>query len=369
MSENPVDNVTDASAWSEFCDQLKKAGDVILRDDIGADTFERAEGLRYLSRLTRAGLMSFVENLGPKYPVFRSLPTLVKLGLDNPDNVYMNASVNSRFSYRIRGKRNTIHYLSFAAQDQNFAAKDRIQGGAGHLEDSQLELGPDGSFEIVASREKQAGNWLPMSDGTSMILVRQTYLDRTAETPADLSIECLDTDGLPPPLDPARVPGQLIGAAMYAMGAASWFADWVLTFPDKAPMNELHLPEPETHRVMGGDPNVMTLPGLWHLAPDEILLVEATPPACDYWNFQLGNIWAESLDYQFHRTTLNKHTAKLRPDGSFRLVVAHEDPGDQNWVDTAGHHRGAMLLRWVRANAHPIPQCTVIKTSQLLPER
>jgi hypothetical protein len=108
---------------------------------------------------------------------------------------------------------------------------------------------------------------------------------------------------------------------------------------------------------------------LWRLAADEVLLVEATPPDCDYWNFQLGNIWAESLDYQFRRTTLNKHSAALRPDGSFRLVVAHENPGDRNWIDTAGHERGTMLLRWVRARQHPLPVCTVVQRDALRPER
>jgi hypothetical protein len=363
-----IDKVDSAAAWGEFCDLLKKAGDVVLREDLAASTFERGEGLRYLSRLTRAGLLSFVENLGPKYPVFRGMPELVKLGLDNPDNLYINASVSSRYRYRIRARRNTIHYLSFAAQSQNFAATDRIQGGAGHLQDGELQMDAGGRFEIIASVERQAGNWLPMRADTSMILVRQTFLDRATEIPAELAIECLDVDGPPPPLDPARVPGQLLGAAMYAIGAATWFADWVMTFPDQAPMNQLHLPAAEKHRVMGGDPNVVTLLGLWRLAPDEVLLVEATPPDCDYWNFQLGNIWAESLDYQFRRTTLNKHTATLRPDGSFRLVVAHQDPGDRNWIDTAGHERGTMLLRWVRAPEHPLPSCRVVKRADLVAE-
>ena len=46
--------------------------------------------------------------------------------------------------------------------------------------------------------------------------------------PVAVSIECLDAKGPPPPLDPARVPGQLMGAAMYTIGCAAWFADWVL---------------------------------------------------------------------------------------------------------------------------------------------
>ncbi len=368
MVDDPVEKVVTAEAWTEFCDHLKKAGDVILREDLGTSAFERAEGLRYLTRLLRAGFVSFAENHGPKYPVFRPMPDLVKMGLDNPDNYYVSASVSGSYTYRIRGRRGSIHYLSFAAQNQNFAARDRLTGGAGHLEDSQLELGPDGSFEIIASQQEQPGNWLRMAPDTKQILIRQTFLDKAKETPVEVEIECLEAGGPPPPLDPARVPGQLLGSALYAMGCAQWFADWVLAFRDKAPLNTFHLPDLENHRHVGGDPNVRIWLGFWELAPDQALLIDAKPPECDYWNFQLGNIWAESLDYRFRRVHVNSHDAAMRSDGSFRLVVAHEDPGVPNWMDTAGHERGTMCVRWVRAKEHPEPRCRVVPLSQVREE-
>ncbi len=368
MANDPVEKVVTAEAWTEFCDHLKRAGDVILREDLDTSPFERAEGLRYLTRLLRAGFVSFAENHGPRYPVFRPMPDLVKMGLDNPDNYYVSASVSGSYTYRIRGRRGSIHYLSFAAQNQNFAARDRLTGGAGHLEDSQLELGADGSFEIIASQKEHPGNWLRMASDTKQILIRQTFLDKAKETPVEVEIECLDAGGPPPPLDPARVPGQLLGSALYAMGCAQWFADWVLGFRDKAPVNSFHLPDLENHRHVGGDPNVRIWLGLWELAPDEALLVEAKPPDCDYWNFQLGNIWAESLDYRFRRVHVNSHDAAMRDDGSFRLVVAHEDPGVPNWMDTAGHERGTMCVRWVRAREHPEPRCRVVPLAQVREE-
>ena len=166
MANDPTEKVMNAEAWNEFCDLLKKAGDVILRDELETSVFDRAEGMRYLGRLLRAGLTSFSENTGPEYPYFRAMPELVKMGLDNPDNYYVSASVSAQNTYRIRGRRGTIHYLSFAAQNQNFAARDKLTGGAGHLNDSELELGPDGSFEIIASQKEHPGNWLAMVPDT-----------------------------------------------------------------------------------------------------------------------------------------------------------------------------------------------------------
>ena len=365
MADDPVQKVVTAEAWTEFCDRLKQAGNVILREDLETSAFDRGEGLRYLTRLLRAGLVSFVENPGPKHPVFRPMPDLVKMGLDNPDNYYVSASVNARYSYRIRGKRGTIHYLSFAAQNQNFAARDKITGGAGHLNDSELEIAADGSFEILASQKEQPGNWLRMAPDTTQILCRQTFLHRLTETPVELEIECLEAEGPPAPLDPVRVPGQLLGSALYAMGCAQWFADWVVAFRDKAPVNSFHLPDLDNHRHVGGDPNIRIWLGSWKLAPDEALVIECVPPKCDYWNFQLGNIWAESLDFRFRRVHINSGEATIRRDGSFRLVVAHRDPGVDDWIDTAGHDHGTMCVRWVRADSHPEPRCRVVKLSEL----
>jgi hypothetical protein len=365
MSDDPIQKVDSAEAWSEFCDLLKRAGATLLRDGLARSTFDRAEGHRYLLRLLRAGSQSFGEATGPQHPVFRAMPDMVKMGLDNPDNYYLGASISGRYTYRIRGRRGSIHYMSFAAQNQNFAARDKITGGAGHLNDAEISYEPDGSFEIIASQKEHPGNWLRLAPDTSQVLLRQTFLHKERETPVEVSIECLDAEGPPPPLDPARVPGLLNGSAMYAIGCAAWFADWVLGMREKAPVNAFHLPDAEHHRLVGGDPNIRIWLGLWDLKPDQALLIEATPPRCDYWNFQLANIWAESLDYQFRRVHINSGQAKLRDDGSFQLVVAHDDPGHPNWIDTAGHDHGTMCVRWVRADSHPEPRCRVVPFSEV----
>jgi hypothetical protein len=382
VSDDAVAKVVDGRAWLEFCELLRKAGDVIAREDLGTTPFDRAEGLRYLSRLLAAGFSSFVEATGPAHPVFRPLPELVKMGLDNPDNYYVSASIDPRRDYRISGRRGTIHYLSFAAQNQNFAARDRITGGAGHLNDSELALASDGSFEIVASQREHTGasfaqraegerrpsNWLRLAPDTKQILVRQTFLERARERPVEVAIECVGAAAGPPPaLDPARVGGQLLGSAMYAIGCAQWFADWVVGFRAKAPVNAFHLPSEDDHRRLGGDPNIRLWLGTWRLAPDEALVVEATPPKCHYWNFQLANVWAESLDSRFSRVHLNSSQAAYRGDGSFELVVAHRDPGHPNWISTAGHEHGTMGLRWVLADAHPEPRTRVVKLAELRP--
>ena len=41
---------------------------------------------------------------------------------------------------------------------------------------------------------------------------------------------------------------------------------------------------------------------------------------------------------------------RIDTDGRFRCVLAHEDPGVPNWLDTTGLPEGFMALRWTYSN-------------------
>ena len=49
MSDS-IRRVSDGTAWREFCRNLEQAGEAIFNDRTPADGFNRAEGLRYLTR-------------------------------------------------------------------------------------------------------------------------------------------------------------------------------------------------------------------------------------------------------------------------------------------------------------------------------
>jgi len=65
------------------------------------------------------------------------------------------------------------------------------------------------------------------------------------------------------------------------------------------------------------------------------------------------NRYMQSLDYRYHRVSLNHSQVRLEADGSFRLVVAHRDPGMPNWIETAGHREGVVFCRWLQAETFP----------------
>jgi hypothetical protein len=105
--------------------------------------------------------------------------------------------------------------------------------------------------------------------------------------------------------------------------------------------------------------------GRWELEPDEALILEVEPPRGVYWSISLGNPWLETIHYGRHQSSLNGHQAVVDPDGLVRFVLCSQDPGVANWLDTAGHSNGAMLLRCVRTETAPVPRVRVVKVDEV----
>ncbi|HMJ11684.1 MAG TPA: DUF1214 domain-containing protein [Polyangiaceae bacterium] len=358
--------ILDGTAWNEFCDALKLAGNVILEESSPNTAFDRAEGFRYLSRLVRAGLEAGIEFADPLAPeLVRTCHETIKMGADNPDNFYQNASISGKYAYRIRGTRGSVHYLGLGTYEGNYGSTGTLEP-SGYLDDSQLELGPNGELEIRVSAEPQPGNWLRMSERTRQLVIRQTFLDKEHEKPAELRVERTDGPHAARPVNPRVIDRGLRSAGTFVLGCSRLFSQWTSDF-QKRP-NELPKFDSRTADAAGGVPHIVYYHGYWQLRPDQALLIEVTPPDCDYWNFQLNNHWMESLDYRYYPITLNKHSARYGRDGAVRIIVAHTDPGLGNWIDTCGHDRGTMCLRWVRASQHPTPKTRVVSMSELAQE-
>lgn len=354
--------IVSGKAWEEFCDNLKDAGASLVYPGAPRDAFSQAEGVRYLTRLTRAGLEAFVEYNDPAFPVFRRMVhETVKMGADNPDNYYFNALIDgSRFEYRITGKRNTVHYLGFFTQNGNYGSTGGM-APCGQLDHTDIQMEQDGSFEIILSKEKTGVNWLKIGEETGLVIVRQTFLDRFDEIPAELTIKNLDGREVPSPVTPRHINEGLKTAALFVGGASLLFVRWAGEF--KKHTNRLPLFDPARSNAAGGDLNIIYYHSHWKLEKDQALLIEVTPPGCDSWNFQLNNYWMESLDYRYFTVCINKSSAVYEPDGSVRVIVSHSDPFRPNWINTCGHNEGTMCWRWYRLNEGERavePECKVI---------
>lgn len=350
-----------AHIWRDFCDRLADAGDILLRDEAPATPMDQAEGLRYLSRLTRTALNMMVDSSDPDFPrIFLLTDDAIKIGADNPDNLYQHIVVRGDRDYRIWGKRGTVPYLSIGSKANRYAV-DGTMASTGEIEFADVVLSEDGSFEIIASRNPQPGkNWLPLADDTTLLIIRQTFEDKATQTAADLQVERINGPAAKALLSPDQIAAQLDGAAAWVRGTSGTFADWAEWF--KQEPNRIYTGKDQSTWIRaGGDPNIWYGHLYYDLAPGEALVLEVMPPKCRMWNFQLDNWWMESLDHIHQKVWVNSAQAKYEPDGSIILVCAEKDPGFGNWIDLAGHRQGTALWRWFEAEDFPVPDCRVIK--------
>jgi hypothetical protein len=345
----------------EFCERLKQAGEIVLAPGAPDTPLDRAEGFRYLATLAAAGIRHAFDLADPDHPRFlRNPDSTSKWGAENADNLYLLAKIRSDRSYRIVGTRGSA-YTFLVETKQGYMQLGRDRNFA-TLEASELEVAPDGRFEIALSRERQPGNWLPLHPDATQLLIRQYLWDWENEVPAEFRIFQQESEGLAPaPLEPVRVARLLDEAGHWVHATAQVWADWVTA------IRRAHVPGrlAPARRFVGGADDILYGNDAFRLAEDEALVVEFEPPDARYWHVQLVDLWFGSLDYANRQTSLNGHQLARDADGRVRVVVAHRDPGIANWLDTAGHLEGIFQYRYVWTNNAPEPHARSVPFASL----
>ena len=292
-----------------------------------------------------------------------------KAGLENPDNNYYGALIADDGVYRITGRRGSHAQLIF----QLVIGQPGV-GSAGSstnvdvLYGHELKTDPDGQFSIIVSRERpeDASNWIRNAEGAETLIVRSTFNDWLGEEHAPLLIERIDK---PLTAAPANSSEAMIAALDRASQSLvdrtrSWLnlADnmW-----NRAPRNFLSPPR----ATRGGLIGQYSAFGNWDLQPDEALLVTFQTGDAPYVAIQLGSLWFTSLDYETRITSLNGYQLGCAPQSDCTLVIAGQDPGIANWLDTAGYSRGLIFMRWQGLAAMPAeatwPTVTKVRSAQL----
>jgi len=354
-------------AWDEFCDTLKEAGRSVTHDKAPGSPIDRAEGFRYLLELLSLAIDSVVERPDPDFPSFFPVmsPTR-KFGIDNPDANYESTLIKGDRSYRIAGRRGTVHYVGLTV----YAGSTGGQGGAryvAHLSDPELRVADDGRFEVTLSPDPEPdgyeGNWVVIDETATSVTIRQYFLDRQAEQPATYTIERIGAPAAPPPLSPAVMARALKKTAWQVNNQIAIWAR-VAGALRRHP-NEFSVQPGEGSGLVMATPDNIYLTGYFKLEPDEALVVDTVPPDARYWNFHLCNFWNQSLDYRYHQVNINAAGAVRNDDGGVTFVIAGSDPGVPNWLDTAGHSEGVMTFRWMLSSTSPHPTCKVMKLSEV----
>jgi hypothetical protein len=351
-------SLLDGSAWRRFAERVATLGERIQAGHTPDHAVDRADGYRYLCMLIRNAFDVALEDIDPDRPRFNWLTRRNKIGWDCPDALYASVAIRDDATYRIRGRRGSVHFLGL-----------QLMAGIRSLHNTHADEwapAPDSTFEIIVSPRQHDGIWIPSQAGADTIWIRQFFYDWEREVPATLWIDRIDDGGLSQPngaLDPGFFARRLDAVAtnveanvdLWLMTALALRERFCNVFPRQA----------FGGTQMGAQTHQHAGTCYFRLGEDEALLISVRPPRAKYWSFDVCNFWLESLDYANHQSSLNGHQAMIDSDGLFRAVVAHHDPGVPNWLDTVGHHEGSLIYRWNLADTTPYPETRVVPLSGL----
>ena len=348
-------------AWRTFSERIKAVGESITGDGFPEDPRLRAEGYRYVSRLTNLAFQIYVEFGDPAWPsLFRVGDDTTPFGATNTDNNYYRSMLDPAGEYRVSGDVNGVKELLFSVQDGEF-----VFGKTDVLAELSLEelvVGNDGFLELFLGGPARPTNWLPLAPEAVYLNVREFVGDWERDALAELCIERLDDVGPIGNLTPDAHAAALDRVATWVEASVSLWKSYVAGLRAHVPLNELQPP----HKPVGGADNMLHGAGQWNLEPHQALIVEFEQPSVTYWSIQTYVLdWMVPLDFANRVTSLNDRQLNVDDDGVVRVVLSHTDPGVQNWLDTSGLKEGLFTYRYVRPTTSPAPKVSLLDAAQI----
>ena len=322
-------------------DQRFLAGDRAVGDDQSV-----LEGYKWIWSITQVALDCYVwaDDANPRFVDI--VGPYKKWGGDNADAFYMFAPIDPARTYRVRGRRGDAVYFSLTVyggpRDGRYS--ERI---VATLNDRDLEIAPDGSFEMVLSPDEHPGNWVRLEPDAVCAITRDYLVDPVGGRRCEWHIESED-----PPVS-FREDDARLAAGFTA--ARTWLVEQAGIVPlDLGEPNQVDEPYPVPEVTYGwaaGDAAYAM--GSFDLEEDQALVIRGRSPECAFWNACLWNPFLHTYNYDYERVTINGGQIAEEPDGSWTIVVAPRDPDHPNWVSTAGHPRGRIWFRWFHPQATP----------------
>jgi hypothetical protein len=360
------------SAWDAYHREIEALRGQVYNSALAADPADQARAHYWFMQ---AQALAFNLTIAPRqsHPVFFTNtvfePNHYTWILPNADFLYRYAFVDGARQYRITAKRGTSHFLEAQTISGFFGDPDLKLLKTYDFDG--FETGPDGSFEIGVGPEPLPGcaNWIAIdpAQGNNTIIVREAFYDWSGETGATLRIEPVDP-GPMTALDEPEMIRRLGAAARLMKFCHSTFSGGLTEQILGAVGTNRFLLVDTSKDEHASNPSAGYVPCVYDLKPGECLLIEVDRPKARYWNIHLGDVWWQVTDFTHHHSSLNGHQVRFDSDGKARIVIAGEDPGVANWLDTVGVSKGVALLRWYFTDSYPAPVARVVRLSGLRQE-
>lgn len=351
---DPADRTALTSGWGRLTQALADSEKLLDRHaqtgrwGAADDPMERAQAYDYWAQVLTFALRREYHFGLADHPMFHRISLDTKIGFDNPDNAYQIALIEPDQVYRVTGDMGTAQFVEISIS-VGFPGVVVPPRTIAKFDSTEFEIGEDGKIEITVGGERTEGNWLPLEPDASSLLVRQVFGEWTPDAVAgDFRIVRVKGEGdRSPPISPPSVADRLQRAAEFYEKEVTFWLDYSDGLIERITPNTFEQPGEQGKALQQVNAaRAFFCWGLWDLKPDEALIVEIPKPAeGSYLGFHLNNYWLQSLEYVGRVTSLNGRQAHVDDDGMIRYVLAHVDPGVQNWMDVGDHPLGAMLFR------------------------
>ena len=345
----PAEHDVLARAVDDLHASLDEAERAVRASAAFGSDIERARGYEFLLRsLVQSVEAELLQDAD--YPYFRILDFWLRGGGDNPDQRYAFASIRGGEAYRIWGTVGSARRVEVQLYaGQPWAGTGR---SVGYLTFEEIEVAPDGSFVIELVPEAQATAATPRKSrlanpgDTTSVFVRHIFDHWDARPTGDAHIDRVGFEGRrkPAPTPEGTAARIRATAANFALRAKTWPAFVEQRYVEARTANGLS-PLVDTY-ALGGARGRWMANGYYDLPDGKVLVVKTWPTTAAYQAVQLTDLWFDSLEYGNQVSSLNTTQTLRAPDGAYYLVVAPDDPGYANWLDTGGLRRGTLLLRY-----------------------
>ncbi len=338
MDDRPRSTAT-SSAFGELVNELFQLEARVNGPQSELDEQSVLEGYKWIFSILSVGLDAFVwaDKARPRFVDI--VGPYRKWGGDNADAFYQYAPIDPTRTYRVRGRRGDAAYLSltvYGGPDDGRYSKRIV----GTINDRMLDIGSDGTFEIILSPDSHEGASIRLEPDAVCAITRDYLADPVTGRRAEWKIEAIDAPGQWRE-DDADLARRLRAALTWVREQAA-----IVPVPLGEP-NSVDEPYPvptETYGWAAGDAAYAM--GSFDLGPDQALVLEGRSPDCAFWNVCLWNQFLHTYNYDYERVTINGFQVRHEPDSSWRIIVSERDPGHPNWISTAGHDRGRIWFRW-----------------------
>lgn len=288
-----------------------------------------------------------------------------RMGMPNPDTVYLTAAIDGAGTYRLTGDRGTAPDVSLMPMGGPTAAGLKTYPA---IDLRSFDGDADGRLDLVLSAKRPegfTGEWCEIATDVRSLMLRSVSDDWGQHRDPVLAITRLDSPSRRERPATDALAASLAGLVPMVEGTLGFGMRKVAALRAGGFVNTVTTVD---YSAGGGLAGQWYHEGVFELPKGRALVVEADlRGGVDTLSLALTDALGCTLDWANAQTSLNRTQAHKDDDGILRFVLSGEDPGIANWLDTMGHAVGVMQFRWTGSPEAPTLSFRLAHVDDVLP--